>query len=95
MKRLLVGSLIWLYEPPTPPVEGLVIGYEKDLVRLSVHRRINPTPLVSSRSIFARIEGWRSLVDTIRQDIHALTQASDQLEYDFRPLAREEKACSS
>lgn len=84
MSRLPIGSMIWLYEPPFPPVEGIITGYERgDLVRLAISRKLVPTPLASSHLVFARGHEWRKLVSALRQDAYNIEQAADAIEVDW------------
>lgn len=80
MTRLPVGSLVWLYEPPHAPVEGMITGYVGGQAHLQVHRKHNPTPLVSVDVVYARLHHWRRLVSTLRQDGDTLHDAADRLE---------------
>ncbi len=82
MKRLPVGSMIWLYEPPYAPVEGMITGYEDGALRLQVHRKLVPTPLVSSTQVYARLHDWPRLVETLREDALQLEQFAAALEKD-------------
>ncbi len=82
MRHLPVGSLVWLYEPPAAPIEGLITGYEAGAVRLYVQRKLVPTPLVSPTQVYARLHEWRQLIDAMRVDAWRLTQAADAIEQD-------------
>lgn len=80
MTRLPVGSLIWLYGPSAPPVEGVITGYVGESIRLQVHRRWNPTPLANPAHVYARIYDWKQLVGDMRTHADALLHAASVIE---------------